>query len=377
MTDAETAGCDAVSASALCELVMSSGIGTLAVVGLTKNAGKTTVINALLSACPGTLGLTSLGLDGEVEDHLTGLAKPRIMPPPGTLVATTLGSLRRSRQKMELLGELPFRTSLGAVAVGRAPGRVCLEVSGPTTLAELRATVGRLHELGAGLVLVDGALNRLGSASPRVSDALILATGAMAGERVEDVVEQTSAALDLLLLPEVSSSERPRFACIIGETMHVTGLDHEGRQVCLECPTTIGNAPALARESARKGVATLVLGGALTEELLEDLARLLPPRATLRIVVRDATVVIAPATTLRRCRRRGITIEVVSGLHVLAVTANPFRRPQPLPADAFFEAIVKGVGGRVPVFDVVSNLVAPSHSGARRMTAPLQGRLKP
>ena len=148
-----------------------SGAATIAVIGLVKNAGKTTVVNALMDNVPLRFGLTSLGLDGERTDHLTGLDKPRIVPPRGTLIATTVGSLDRSHYTMERVERLPFHTSLGGVVIGRAVGDRAVEISGPTTLAEVAATAARLHAHGAGLVLVDGAINRLGSASPRVSDA--------------------------------------------------------------------------------------------------------------------------------------------------------------------------------------------------------------
>ena len=60
------------------------------IVGLAKNAGKTTVVNHLLERLDGRIGLASLGLDGEARDQLTGLAKPRIAPPAGALVLTTM-----------------------------------------------------------------------------------------------------------------------------------------------------------------------------------------------------------------------------------------------------------------------------------------------
>ena len=192
----------------LSRLVQAAPQRALAVIGLVKNAGKTTVVNSLLAACPQTFGLTSLGLDGERVDHLTGLAKPSIAPPRGTLVATTQGSLDRSRYGMEVLEELPFRTPLGRVIIGRSRGAGNVEVSGPTTLAELRVTIERLYALGAARVLVDGAINRLGSASPRVSDGLVMATGGMVGERLADVLETTVATLDMLLLPATDAASR-------------------------------------------------------------------------------------------------------------------------------------------------------------------------
>src|SRR5665811_2432409 len=113
---------------------------------------------------------TSLGLDGERTDHLTGLAKPRIAPPAGTLVATTQGSLDRSRYAMEVLEELPFLTPLGRVIIGRAGNEGQVEISGPTTLAELRVTIERLQAHGAEQVLVDGAINRIGLSLIHISE---------------------------------------------------------------------------------------------------------------------------------------------------------------------------------------------------------------
>ena len=122
-TSAAAVSPDAATVDALYDIIAGSGSRSLAVVGLVKNAGKTTVVNALMANCDHRFGLTSLGLDGERTDHLTGLAKPSIAPPAGTLVATTQGSLERSRYSMEALEELPFHTPLGRVVIGRAPGR--------------------------------------------------------------------------------------------------------------------------------------------------------------------------------------------------------------------------------------------------------------
>ena len=53
---------------------------TMSIVGMCKNAGKTTMLNWLLTAghLRGTLGLTSIGRDGESTDVVTGTEKPGI-----------------------------------------------------------------------------------------------------------------------------------------------------------------------------------------------------------------------------------------------------------------------------------------------------------
>ena len=80
------------------------------------------------------------------------------------------------------------------MVIGAPPGRGPVEISGPTTLAELRVTVDAPAGLGAEQVLVDGAINRLGSASPRVSDGVVVATGGMVGDTLDDVLETTVGA---------------------------------------------------------------------------------------------------------------------------------------------------------------------------------------
>jgi hypothetical protein len=327
---------------------------SLAIIGLVKNAGKTTVVNALLAEQANVYGLTSLGLDGESTDHLTGLAKPRISPPPGTLVATTRGSLERSRYPMDILEELPFHTPLGRVVIGRASGRGQVEVSGPTTLAELRTTIQRLQVLGAGQVLVDGAINRIGCASPRVTDGVIVATGGMVGDTLRDALEATEATLEMLMLPAASAETRALIEPHLASGARAVAFTGDGRSKALDVDTVVGEGVAVARAVVGLDAHTLYVAGALTGEFVDDLTRVLPPRRELRVVVRDATVLVLTPSTVSRCRRRGIALEVVTPIRVLALTANPFRVPQPYQARAFFDTLVGAVGERVPVFDVVS-----------------------
>src|SRR5881397_2066455 len=80
----------------LAQIVAEANIARLSLIGLSKNVGKTTTTNHLLETLlhhnlyhAGELAITSLGLDGEAIDALTGLPKPRYAPEAGMLVATT------------------------------------------------------------------------------------------------------------------------------------------------------------------------------------------------------------------------------------------------------------------------------------------------
>jgi len=65
-------------------------VRTMSIVGMCKNAGKTTVLNWILSEVQRgkCMALTSIGRDGESTDVVTGTEKPSIFVPSGTLIAT-------------------------------------------------------------------------------------------------------------------------------------------------------------------------------------------------------------------------------------------------------------------------------------------------
>src|SRR5216684_2383239 len=183
----------------LASIVARANIGRLSLVGLSKNVGKTTTTNHLLETLLGEglyraqeLALTSLGLDGEATDALTGLPKPRYVPQAGLLVATTADLMRQAEHEgaqIERLQQLPGRTALGPVILARVlqPGRIV--IAGPTLLSNLRSSLDLLQALGVRLSIIDGAINRLGAAAPGVTDACILCTGASAAATPELVVE--------------------------------------------------------------------------------------------------------------------------------------------------------------------------------------------
>ena len=145
-------------------------------------------------------------------------------------------------------------------------------------------------------------------------------------------------------------------------TTRLLSLDAGGKHQVLRLPTLIGQGVSVGREVERLRTETLVVGGALTQDFVDDFLRVLPPRRELRLVVRDATVLILPAVTVARLRRR-LRLEVLHPLRVLAVTTNPFRLPKPLNPSVFFGAIVEAIGDRASVFDVVNGLThRPAHS---------------
>ena len=298
---------------------------SVTVVGLAKNAGKTTVVNHLLAHAEGRLGLASLGLDGEATDQLTGLAKPRIAPPAGALVSTTV----HLRGQAPILRELPYRTAAGAVVIVRAAGGAPVVVSGPTRLDELDGTLAALVAAGAERLLLEGALGRMGTAAPGRTDAVVLAAGASLADGRDDFPRRVRLALDALDLPLSD-------AAAAVELRRVAGYEDE------------------AAGEVRDG-AVAEVGGALTGPLLERLIRE-GKRATL--VVGDATRVLARPQQVARARRAGVVVAARRPLAIAAVTSSPFHPDVRFEASEAHDTVAAAVDGRWPVFDVVAGLAA-------------------
>ena len=187
-----------------------------------------------------------------------------------------------------------------------------------------------------------------------MSDGVVVATSGMVGDTLVDTLETTAATLAMLLLPAVSGETRAQLAPYLEQGARALSFGDRGEVTRLELSTVVGEGATVAREVERLDARTLFIGGALTQEFVDDFARVLPARRELRVVVRDATVLVLPATSVQRLRKRGIALEVLTPLRVLAVTANPFRMPQPYQPKVFFAAVAGAVGDRVPVFDVVN-----------------------
>ncbi|HET6850087.1 MAG TPA: hypothetical protein VFH74_14600 [Gaiellales bacterium] len=297
---------------------------TVAVVGLAKNAGKTTVINHLIERIDGPVGLVSLGLDGEARDQLTRLPKPRVRPRAGTLVASVAG-LADERTVVARLG---FRTAVGEVVLTEPPPGEPVVVSGPARLDELDGTVEALLRHGARRVLLEGALGRLGPAAPGRAEAVVLAAGVSLANGRDDAALRLRLAVDALALP---ATAEPAAITV----RHAAGYEQE-----------TAAAVTAAGSAELEGAVT----GPLLERLMRDGVRAL-------VVAPDATHVMARPQQLARARRAGVEVAVRRPLAIAALTASPFHPDASFTAEEAFAMARDAAGGRWPVYDVVSGML--------------------
>jgi hypothetical protein len=320
-----------------------SGTRALALVGLAKNTGKTETLAAILrehAAADRLIGVTSIGRDGEEHDVIDArIDKPRVQLQRGSLVATTGALLRSSGLAHERLVRTGVRTPLGEVVLARLSQAGTVEVAGPSAATDVRAVGDAMLELGAEQVLIDGAIDRRAASSPAIADGLVMATGAILGQDIEDVVTATSDAVDLVRLAVTDSAEDER-----------TTLRR--RPVLTADPAEIA---ALLRELPRAH--TFVVEGAVSEHFLEGLLAARSERAgrELTIVAGDPTKVFLSRRGPRWYQRQGVSIEVLRPIELKAITVNPVA-PQSHRFDSqALRELIEAAVPDVPVLDVLDD----------------------
>ena len=369
--------------------------------GTAKNTGKTTAMTAvaLEAAKSGLrLGLTSIGMDGEQRDNVTGLPKPRVLAPQGALVATArpFEAADEASATLELLEITAFRSPLGAVALYRVlhPGLVLL--AGPLVAAELREVLALMDQAGAELALVDGAINRL--APMTAMDRLVLSTGAARHSSTGLVLEEAESLSFLFSLEAPPAGEEPGTDRVVAAppggrpAITLRRLARRALQptLNLDGPTVLTDA-----ETAGELIATLrrlhwrtpfrlVFPSLVATPALKALVTYLETIVPGEVVFPSGpTLAVAgpaaeTAKALLTLKKAGWGVHVSSPVRLTAFTSSPYRplfnprgryyEASLMPEDAYadFQRDLRHRTGR-PVFDVVAS---GPHDLFRLLTLP-------
>lgn len=307
------------------DLIRQGGYTAVSVVGLAKNAGKTVALNSIIgqSAAKGiSLGLSSIGYDGEKIDILSRLAKPRISVREGTILATAAATIERATASLELLAATNFVTALGEVMLVRARESGNVEIAGPDSLAEMRECISLMKGLGCDLVLVDGALDRVGSAAPTITEAAIVSTGAVAGANMRRILTRTLHTVSLFSLQELGDAQLRQKTERVQHLGHLALADsHDFRP--LPFKSALGHATAVVDHLVGVGPFSLFIPGALTDSLLSELNH--KPRVckNARLICPDPTHIFCSPEVWQKFWSLGGRVEVLRRIKVLAVTVNP------------------------------------------------------
>lgn len=322
---------------------------SLSIVGLEKNTGKTVCLNYILQRLH-DLGVrcavTSIGVDGEQTDVVFGSAKPEITLYEGMLFITSEKHYAQRRIVSEITAVDTRRTSLGRLVTGRVicGGKILL--SGAATTGLLREQIAGFRQQGVPLTIVDGALSRLSLASPTVTDAMVLATGAAVSPNIDRLISRTRYVCRLISLEEVDDATRRKLS---PAERGLWAVDSDGEVHDLH----LASAFMLGKEETNifEHGTTLFAAGAVSDRLLKHLAAQ-PNIGDITLIVRDFTKIFVTPEVYHNYRSRGGTMKVLQRSNLVALCLNP-TSPQGYnlnSADAC-AALSDAIG--LPVYDVV------------------------
>ena len=292
---------------------------SLSIVGLEKNTGKTECLKYVLDRLPvqsRRIAVTSIGIDGETVDQVTRTQKPEITLREGMYFGTSEMHYRQRRLVSELIDVSDENTSLGRVVTARALTGGKILLSGPSSASSLKRWMSEMHRMNIDLVIIDGALSRMSSASPAVSQSMILATGAAYSANMNTLVSKTAHVVDLVNMKLTSEDN---LSSLMPLEKGVWFIDKDGDLHNLDAMTSLSKD---IHFEGMDGCKTLYVAGALVDGFLEKV-RKNKALKQVELVVRDFTKVFVTPQQFRLFHKAGGRITVLQKSKLLAVTVNP------------------------------------------------------
>ncbi|MEG0156449.1 MAG: hypothetical protein RR661_02225, partial [Anaerovoracaceae bacterium] len=266
------------------------------------------------------LGITSTGRDGESTDVVTGTDKPKVFLDVGTIVSVPRQLYDLADAGLELLQMSKYRTSLGEILLCRVVESGYVQIAGPVVTAETKKMCVEMEQLGAEMIIIDGAIDRKSIAAPDTSDGIILSTGAVLSRKMNKVVEQTAHVVHIYGLPELKDANALSRIEEFREQEKIL-LIKEGETIMPDLKTGLGGGRFLD-EAIDEEVKYIYLPGAFTKSVIADISMKKIKGVT--FVVKDPTKIFMDAVSWQQWAKKGLKLTVLKNINVAAITVNPF-----------------------------------------------------
>lgn len=303
---------------------LSTKYRTLSIVGMAKNAGKTTALNFLIEEAIDEgiqLGITSTGRDGESQDLVTGTEKPRVYLEEDMLVAVPTLLYDLADAGLEVVKKTKYSTAIGELLICRVKDAGYVQVAGPVINAEQKLLCRDMLQLGCSLILIDGAIDRKSIASPDTSDAIILSTGAVLSRKMNKVVEETAHVVNLYRTPELEEG-------VIKDAITENNFDDkimlvggDGEIKKLDLATGLGAAKEI-NGAIDEDTRYIYIPGAFTNSVISDIS--LKNLKQVQFVLKDPTKIFVNAMDWGIFRKKGLRVSVLKNIEIAAITVNPW-----------------------------------------------------
>jgi len=321
---------------------------SLSIIGLEKNTGKTECLNYVLSRLSDsgkTIALTSIGIDGENKDQVKQTHKPEIDVYQGMMFVTSELHYKSRKLVSEILDVSKQSTSLGRLVTAKAITTDKVMISGPANNAGLIDIINNMSNFGVDITIVDGALSRKSLASPTVTEAMILATGAALSSNITQLVFKTKYVFDLIALSETNNQTK-EILFNIREGIWSIDNDNNITDLNISSVMMIEKVKDRLFEAGNR----IYVSGAITDNFLNFLKNQKQINET-EIIVRDFTRIFAQPEVFYSYIKRGGKIKVLQKTKLVAITINPVSPDgYVLNSEELKKALEEKLG--LPVYDV-------------------------
>ena len=293
---------------------------SVSIVGMQKNTGKTECLNYILTRLNTTnkhIAITSIGTDGENIDQVSFTPKPEIEIFENTIFITTEKHYREKRILSEIIDISKNNTSLGRLITAKALNKGKVIISGPSNTNWLKKIIQSMNTLKIDLTLIDGALSRLSLASPAVSEAMILNTGAAVSTNKKQLIKKTKYLFDLINIPKYDLQLNEN---LINFENGIYAIDKQNNIHSLEIET------AFLLEKLKEKIfmfgTTIFVAGVITDKLLSFL-KIQKNISEITIIIRDFTRIFVASENYYEFIRRGGKVKVLLNTKLISICVNP------------------------------------------------------
>ena len=296
------------------ELIGNYNMITL--IGLCKNAGKTTTVCKLLEEYADEIvGITSVGRDGETTDLVSGTDKPQLWIKAGTYFATARGMLSLCDVTIEVIGVTPYTTPFGKIALFKALSSGYVQLAGPSIVSQLKTVCDEFIENGATRMIIDGAAGRKSLAGAAEETCAILCVGASFDSNMEKTILETKHICDLFGIRQPENKQLLSEIINTQEKFARFTLDGDKKELDMD-DSNLPNFTSLERKGE-----VIWIRGAVTTSMITGLSR---KGIACNIVVPDATCLLCNRKSTQEFIDRGGRFFAKREIEIVAISVNPW-----------------------------------------------------
>ena len=290
---------------------------SVSIVGMAKNTGKTTCLNYVLSKLKTEnykVAVTSIGVDGEEKDILYDTLKPRITLFPGNIFVTSEKHFDEKKLEAKIIHTSHQQTALGRLITAEALSIGQIILSGPSNSDLMIEYIYKLKTYDVALTLVDGALNRMSLASPSVTDAMILCTGAACSIKLDQLIKKVKYQCELINIEKVNEKILNKISNINSGIWAIN--EEEITKLSDSLFSSNINVDVVFQPNKN-----IYIAGALPDNFMKELVRKKVDGLT--IIVRDFSRIFSTSQNYYKFVRRGGSFKVKQNANLIAICSNP------------------------------------------------------